>query len=62
MNEPKSLVNKDRTWRTIICINPNHEIVKFPTNEIGIIRCPICESPMVTLVQTVLVQDNELDK
>jgi hypothetical protein len=49
-NDPKNLINKDRTWRTVICLSPTHETVKFETNETGDIRCPLCESLMVVEV------------
>lgn len=45
------LINKDRTWRTVICLNPTHSTIQFDTNGIGTIKCPICESPMVTVIK-----------
>lgn len=54
-SNPLDLINYERTWREVICINPGHEIVKFDTNEVGNIRCPICESPMVTFVKPVII-------
>lgn len=50
----QDLINKHKTWRTVICINPDHATVQFDTNDIGNIQCPICESTMVTLVRSVL--------
>lgn len=50
----QSLINKDRTWKTVLCFNPNHETVRFETNEIGDIKCPICESLMVCEIKTPL--------
>ena len=43
----ESLINYDRMWRTMVCLNPKHDIVKFRTNEIGNIHCPTCKSIMV---------------
>jgi len=54
-----SLINKDRTWRTVICLNPDHEIVKFETNEIGNIHCPICYSLMVVEIKPRFITPNE---
>lgn len=58
----KDLINYDRTWRTVICINPGHETVQFDSNQIGEIRCPLCESLMVKVVKSILREiRNELD-
>lgn len=55
----KELINYDRTWRDVICLNPDHATIQFGTNEIGTITCPMCNSPMVTVVKSV-VNTNEL--
>lgn len=53
MNEQKNLINKDKTWRYMVCLNPNHNLtIRLRTNEIGDIKCPICESLMVVEVKT----------
>lgn len=59
-DKPKDLVNYDKTWRMVICINPGHETVRFDTNQTGTIKCPLCESPMVVEVATRLTA-HELD-
>lgn len=43
----KSLINKDRTWKVVVCRNPEHELVKFKTNSVGDIHCPTCKGLMV---------------
>lgn len=48
------LLNRDRMWRDVICLNPDHATVQFQTNEIGTIKCPMCESIMVTVVKPVI--------
>jgi hypothetical protein len=53
-----TLINKDRTWKTIICLNPTHSTVQFETNEIGGIKCPICEALMITIVKSVVIIEN----
>jgi hypothetical protein len=51
LKEPKEdLINRERTWRTIICLNPEHDTLRFSTNETGNIPCPVCEELMVTEV------------
>ena len=53
----ESLINKERTWRTVICLNPNHETVRLNTNQIGDIKCPLCESLMVVEITISHVKD-----
>ncbi len=48
---PKDRWNYEKTWKMVICINPDHETVKFETNEVGSILCPVCESIMVVEVK-----------
>lgn len=57
----KDLINYERTWRTVICLSPTHETIQFDSNEIGTIRCPMCESPMVVLIRPAVVIKHELD-
>lgn len=57
-NKPGNLINYDRTWRTVICINPDHATVQFDSNEIGNIPCPICESLMVVVIRPIVVISN----
>lgn len=49
------LINKDRTWRTMVCLNLVHETVKFDTNDVGDIKCPTCKSVMVVVVKPVWI-------
>lgn len=59
--EKSSLINYERTWRTVRCMNPEHEgSLQYETNEVGDITCPMCNSPMVTLVKPI-VKTHELD-
>jgi len=51
------MINKDRTWRDIICLNPTHSTVTFRTNQTGRINCPICTNAMVTVLNISLVTD-----
>lgn len=53
--EKQDLINYEKTWKTVICINPDHATVKFETNEIGDIRCPLCNFTMVTEVRPVVI-------
>lgn len=52
-----NLINFDKTWRIVLCLNPDHETVRFETNEIGTIKCPLCESPTVVEVKPVVKVD-----
>ena len=45
------LINTERTWRWIICINPKHELIRLWTNEIGNLDCPICRELMITEIK-----------
>ncbi len=56
-----TLINYERTWRTVICLNPSHDTVQFNSNEIGTIGCPTCGEAMVVLIKPVIVIKNELD-
>ena len=47
----KKLINTERTWRFIMCLNPKHETIRFRTNEVGNIECPICHELMVTEIK-----------
>jgi hypothetical protein len=50
--DPKdSLINYERTRRIIICINPAHETIRFVTNQVGDLECPICRNLMVTEIR-----------
>ena len=55
----KDLINTERTWRTVVCISPTHELVRFDTNQVGTIRCPLCNSLMVTEIKPMFVVDDE---
>lgn len=44
------LINRDNTWRNMICLNPDHPLVKIHTNEVGNIECPFCKALMVVEV------------
>lgn len=59
-NSSRDLINYNRTWRTVKCINPNHSTVQFDTNQIGDIRCPMCESLMVNVVKSIIQMIREL--
>jgi len=50
-NNIENLVNFERTWRIMVCLNPSHDIVKFRTNKVGSIHCPTCEATMVVEVK-----------
>jgi hypothetical protein len=54
MNKPNDLINYDRTYRTMICLNPNHDTFKYITNKVGDIKCSICDALMVVLVRPVI--------
>lgn len=54
-----NLINRNKTWRNVICLNPRHETIQLHTNEIGTISCPICGGAMVVLVRPVI--EHELD-
>lgn len=41
------LINTERTWKFVVCLNPKHDTIRFKTNEIRI-ECPICRTPMIT--------------
>lgn len=58
--EEKSLINPERIKREVICLNPNHEILKVFT---WLVRpsCPICGFEMINIVKSV-VNVNELAK
>ncbi len=43
--------NYERTWKTVICLNPDHELIRYETNEVGNIPCPICDSLMVVEIK-----------
>ena len=58
----KKLINMERTWRFIICINPKHELIRFRTNEVGNIDCPICRELMVTEINFQNIVIDELTK
>lgn len=47
----KDLINKERTWKNVICLNPDHDTMEFRTNRIGNIHCPICDMIMVVVVK-----------
>lgn len=47
----EDLINYERTNRIIICLNPNHDTIRFPTNLVGNIECPICRKLMVTEIK-----------
>jgi len=54
--QPKqNLINYDRTWKTMVCINPLHELIKFDTNQIGDVKCPLCANLMVVVIKPVFV-------
>jgi len=60
--EKIDLINRDRTWRDVICLNPDHATIQFATNDTGNIKCPMCESTMVVVVKPVIVvRDEKLD-
>lgn len=44
----KQLINTERTWRFILCLNTKHELIRFRTNEIGNLECPLCRELMIT--------------
>ena len=57
------LINTERTWRWVICINPKHETIRFRTNEVGNIECPICLTLMVTeIISPFDIISDELNK
>lgn len=56
------LINRERTWKEVICLNPGHQTVKFDTNDTGTIKCPICKSPMVVFVKSVITIQNESNR
>lgn len=62
MNE--NLINKERTWKTVICLNPSHETLKFKTNDIGDIKCPTCKATMIVEIKfmTLYNVDEEYDE
>lgn len=43
----KKLINTEKTWKIVVCLNPKHDTIRFKTNEIGI-ECPLCRTLMVT--------------
>lgn len=47
----EDLINRERTWRNVICLNTKHDTLSFRTNRIGDINCPICQELMVTEVK-----------
>jgi hypothetical protein len=55
------LINYDRTWRYVVCLNPEHETVKFETNDIGDILCPTCKELMVVEIKPKVVIVYETD-
>ena len=57
----EDLINYDRTWRTMICINPDHETLKFNTNKVGNIKCPICDHLMIKEVKPVFDMDEHIN-
>lgn len=58
MNE--SLINYDKTWRVMVCLNPKHDIVKFKTNSVGNIECPTCHAIMVREIKP-MIEEMELE-
>ena len=52
-----NLINYDKTWRIVVCINPNHDTVRFNTNKIGNIFCPTCGHLMIVEIKSSLVYD-----
>jgi transcription elongation factor Elf1 len=50
------MINKNKTWKVVICLNPNHITLRFKTNEIGNIECPICGSLMVVELKTNFIE------
>ena len=51
MNQPnENLINFERTWKNVICLNPAHDTLSFRTNREGDIKCTICQNLMVTEV------------
>ena len=47
-----NLINYDRTWKTVICLNPKHETITVETNHVGNIPCPKCGHLMVAIIRT----------
>lgn len=54
----ESLINYERTWRTMICLNPKHDIVKFKTNAIGNIICSTCKHIMVVEIKSIIIVED----
>lgn len=53
----KDLINFDRTWRRVICINPDHELIQFNTNSIGNICCPVCGHLMIVEIKPLFTEE-----
>jgi hypothetical protein len=53
----EDLINYERMFRDVVCINPEHdEVIVINTNEIKP-RCPACDNLMVVVVRSALTKE-----